>query len=87
MPGVYAVAGTCTLSNSIAGPDPVENTITTVSVSRADPLFVDDSHRDFHLTASSPAIDQVDSGPATDFEGVSRPQGPKFDFGAFEYKP
>lgn len=87
MPGVTPVAGDCALSNSLAGPDPSAITVSTVSVSRADPLFLDEDHRDFHLTAQSPAVDQLDSGPVTDYEGVSRPQGPKYDYGAFEYKP
>ena len=81
------VYGPCLLSNSIAGPFPTDGATTNVAVMRNDPLFLDEEHRDLHLTATSPAVDQNDSGPPFDFDGTARPQGPKFDLGAFEYKP
>jgi len=49
-----------------------------------DPKFVDESHRDYPLDATSPVRDVVGSGPPTDYEGDSRPQGSGFDIGADE---
>jgi hypothetical protein len=52
----------------------------------ADPLFVHVSTKDFHLQPGSPAIDTgINTGVASDYEGVSRPQGRAFDIGAYEY--
>ena len=54
-----------------------------------DPLFVNAANNDFHLQASSPAIDAGSSSVNTivtqDYDGVSRPQGAQYDRGAFEY--
>jgi len=51
----------------------------------ADPQFVSASNGNFHLQASSPAIDSGASVQlATDFDGVLRPQGSAYDIGAYE---
>ena len=39
---------------------------------------------DFHIPARSPAVDRISGGPAADFDGNLRPQGPKSDVGADE---
>ena len=55
-----------------------------------DPLFVNASSVDFHLTASSPCIDVGDNSapelPATDFDGNPRIINGIVDIGADEYK-
>jgi hypothetical protein len=58
----------------------------------ANPQFVDAAARDFHLKSTSPGIDvAVPSAVALDtdhdFDNLARPQGPKADIGAFEFKP
>ena len=43
---------------------------------------------DFHLQSSSPAINAgmtLTSDVTTDFDNISRPQGPAFDIGAYEW--
>jgi hypothetical protein len=77
-----AISGTCdTIQTTIAGPT------TVAGATNADPLFKNLLQSDYHLSATSPAIDQVGAGPALDFEGDARPQGAAFDIGADEYKP
>jgi hypothetical protein len=52
----------------------------------ADMLFVDSGGRNFRLREESPARNQAGAGsPATDFDGVSRPQEGAPDQGAFEF--
>jgi hypothetical protein len=49
-------------------------------------LFVNASGNDFHLVKGSAAIDRAaNDGVTTDYDGVARPQGAGYDFGAFEY--
>ena len=52
----------------------------------SDPLFRDLEARNFRLLAESPAIDGAMEAfsPATDFECVDRPKGPRSNIGAFE---
>ena len=52
----------------------------------SDPLFVDLANRDFHLTASSPAVNfGVNVGVTTDYAGATRPVDAEYDIGAYEY--
>jgi hypothetical protein len=76
-PGIGAGCG---LNSVIAGPFTVSGAMNVA------PGFVDETHRDYHLAAGSPARDAVDTGPATDYEGDTRPQGSGYDIGADEAK-
>jgi hypothetical protein len=54
------------------------------------PMFVSytgDATGDYHLTASSPAMNAGTSigAPSTDFSGGARPQGSAWDIGAYQY--
>lgn len=53
---------------------------------QADPKFVDPAQSDFHLQASSLAIDAGTSigAPSTDLDGLARPEG-HIDIGAYEF--
>ncbi len=55
----------------------------------ANPLLVDPTNGDFHLTAGSSCIDKGDPAnyPPYDFEGDPRPNGAAPDIGADEYYP
>jgi MYXO-CTERM domain-containing protein len=50
-------------------------------------FFVDPAAGDLHLLATSQAVDTGSSelAPATDVDGISRPQGAAYDLGAYEY--
>lgn len=51
-----------------------------------DPLFADTAAANMRLTATSPAVDAgINTGVATDFDAVARPQAGGYDLGAFEY--
>lgn len=58
----------------------------TADVWQKDPLFVNEAAGDYHLKAGSPAIDAGTSaaGVGYDYDGVTRPQGPAVDIGAYE---
>jgi len=77
----------CTLTNNVIYPQATArpNNI------NADPQFVNAAGGDFHLLATSPAVDEAmpSAGldPAFDFEGTARPQGAAKDIGAFERTP
>ena len=75
------IGGGCAMNTLIAGPVAVAGTQTV------NPMFKDEAHQDYHLSATSPAKDLVDTGPMTDFEGDPRPQGVRFDIGADEAPP
>lgn len=85
---VTAVRGSdCLLAHNIIFPytdSPGTNIV-------ADPQFVDQAGRDYHLKGSSPAVNAAVSSNFSvakpDFDGVTRPQGSAPDIGAFEFKP
>src|SRR4029077_18880698 len=51
------------------------------------PLFVNATANNYHLQAGSPAIDAgvTLTQVPVDFDGVTRPQGPAYDIGAYEF--
>jgi hypothetical protein len=53
-----------------------------------DPVFADPADDDYHILASSPAIDAgMNVGVTNDLEGTPRPQGRGYDIGAYEFTP
>ncbi len=77
------ITGGCNFSaQNIVGPE--ISATPTLNVSKADPLFIDLTAGNFRLQPTSPAIDQVTTGPTTDIEGNMRPRGVAFDLGAYE---
>lgn len=54
-----------------------------------EPRFVDTSSYNFHLQATSPAVDRGFTLPEVplDKDGITRPQGIAYDIGAYEYVP
>jgi hypothetical protein len=75
---VRNAAGACTFQSSIVSNGPAPG------ITNADPQFVNRSGGDYHIKATSPAKDAVETGPALDFEGDARPRGARFDIGADE---
>jgi hypothetical protein len=54
---------------------------------KVNPQFVNRRISNFHLNATSPAVDNATASlnPLFDMDGNSRPNGPNYDMGAFEY--
>ncbi len=85
--------GTVTVSNNLTFGGSVTTGSTlgitySANLDNTGPKFVNAAGLDFHLQAGSPAIDAgiTLTNVTNDFDGVSRPQGPRFDIGAFEFK-
>lgn len=72
------IAGGCEVSGSIVGPQAFGPNASN------NPMFRNPVANDFRLSGGSPAHDQVNTGPAFDFEHEARPQGVRFDLGADE---
>ena len=54
----------------------------------ADPFFINPALGDFHILATSPAVDSgIDSGVTHDIDGEPRPYNNLFDLGSDEYHP
>lgn len=98
MINIYSSEGNCSdlknvnITNNLGNISQVLNNYTCGDVNysnnyvNTDPLFVNASARDYHLQASSPAINNITQSPlAYDFDNVSRPQGVAYDIGAYEY--
>ncbi len=73
--GVEPLVSYCDIAGGFAGDGNID----------ADPLFVNASGGDFHLTAMSPCIDAADpeAAPKTDFDNL--PRGAQPDIGAYEF--
>lgn len=89
-------ASQCIFNHNVSHPA-VINMLTDMPVllggtnREVDPLLLNAVQRDYRLSPGSPAIDTAMPSAAlpatTDLLGVTRPQGPKPDVGAYERKP
>jgi hypothetical protein len=81
------VQGNCKVDYSVVTPQSTQLTGAN-NMLGAQPMFEDQNTADFHLQATSPAVDAADPAAtdAYDYDGTVRPQGTRRDMGAFEYK-
>jgi hypothetical protein len=84
-----AITGSaCVVNYGVAFPQ--SGAVTGVhNKTNVDPRFLDPANEMYSLSASSPAIDAADptATDMIDLVGTARPQGPRDDLGAYEYKP
>lgn len=94
MYGIYIGQGTHTVRNNILynnGSDTILDLVGGSTKSNnllgVDPLFVSLSGDNYHLLSNSPAIDTgiTVTDFNTDFDGNARPQGLRWDIGAYEF--
>ena len=89
--GKTGTEGGCNVAAGTFVNNIVDNDLTYAGATgnlKLDPLFVDLAGGDLRIKAISPAVDLGDAvGVAVDIRGVERPQGAKFDAGAYEYVP
>ena len=87
--GKTGAEGGCSVSTGTFADNIIDNELAYGSNNRKfDPLFRDLAAGDFRLNAISPAVDLCeDVGVEVDARGVVRPQGGKYDAGAYEYVP
>lgn len=81
------IGANCTFDTNVAFP---QTTSVGIGTLKLDPKLANAGAGDYRLTATSPAVDAARAtgkDPAVDFAGTARPQGAKFDIGAYEYKP
>ncbi len=83
---VYVRGNLTTAAAMTDATPPAGMTVSNNLVGVADPGFVSASTYDFHLLASSPAVDSgaLETEDPFDFDGCTRPRGSGFDMGAFE---
>jgi parallel beta-helix repeat protein len=89
-PGNYdAYAEDAYIQTGGRGVAAISNNITTQTL--AEVRFAGPASTDYSLQPNSPAVDSgIDwhlDMPATDFDGISRPQGNSYDIGAYEFAP
>src|SRR5260221_11535183 len=85
------ILNTCTIDNNFTNGSSIydagEPCTTSPNTLSTNPLLVSSATLNFHLQASSLAIDSgtVVAQATIDFDGTQRPQGRAFDIGAYEY--
>ena len=92
--GVGGPSSGAVVRNNISylnGIDTIVNSGSSTTLSNnlegTNPMFVNPSAEDFHLSSASPAIDAGTTITAVtgDISGMPRPQGTKYDVGAYEF--